>query len=118
MKANFSNSLLQHYSHFFVADKLYPLIPQRYLPEFSFQIGITMFFFISNDIPPLSFLNPSCILSPPFFPSSKIFSSKLYLFRLDSAKSSSSELDSDRKSSCLSQKSSFSLYILKNLLLC
>ena len=117
-RSQFSISLLQCRSRFSVTDEPRPLMPRRYSSASSFQTGWIISSFNSNCT--YSSLSPNLFrgLSPlPFSFSSTFSSIELYQSKLDSTKSDLSELDSDRKSLRSSQKSSFSLCFLKNLLL-
>ena len=102
-----------------MADESYPLIPQKYSLAPSFQTSQILWSSIANCSPSLLSLNLYYILflfSSPFI--SKSASLEWHPSKLDSTKFDSSELDSDWKSSCSSQKSFSSLCFLKNLFFC
>ena len=101
VEVDFLISLLQHRSRFFMVDEPHSLIPWRYFSESSFETSWIICSFTSNCTLSSMSLNLFYVISPPPFSLSSRFSStKLYQSKPDSTKSDSSELDSDRKSSC------------------
>lgn len=118
IKAHFSNSLLQCYSHFLITNISNFLISQRYLPTLFFLTNMITFLPRTNDTFLLLSPNLFYILFSSFSPFSIIFLLELYLSRLDLKDFDLSQLNLDQKFSYYFQKSLSYLYFLKNLLFC